>query len=355
MNFAQQQINFRRGTGAIPGVFETVYDVTIPEITISGSPAAIAYSDEVWVRVKFPDGFSGTPVNMKTWKNSGQLHPDYKINCGFNAAYIEPASGGAAQSSIATDEIIAKLESAYASGYTGPAWDSSGKFIGYIVFQMEASAAAAAFNSSDKKRPLIITAAFDRGDIAIVEKDYLKGLIKDFAILSSWDMYFIDENGEEQLLGYMENAQGVNEAMDTAELLNGLPESVLHTSVIKVGAEITGKLQTFDPNIQAMIGHYNSSDEGETVRLTQTNTFKEIADYHFILRGFNVGGHLMEFHVPSGQIFRDGESSLGGTDYTTFGVRIKATAEENTGRTHYWDITKTPVQTIKLVLNYSGA
>jgi hypothetical protein len=104
-----------------------------------------------------------------------------------------------------------------------------------------------------------------------------------------------------------------------------------------------------------MIGHYGITDEGEVLRLTQTNSFKQIDEYHFILRGYTTGGHLVEFHIPAGQIYRNGESSLGGTDFTTFPVMIKANAQEYTGKTHYWDVSQRPVQTLKLVLNYAGA
>jgi len=353
-NFTQQSISFQKGTGAAPGVFSTVYKVDMP-ITLPGSPAAAAYSDEVWLRVKFPDNFSGTPSNMKIWKCGGQCFEDYQLNAGFQSSYSEPASGGASPSSYATSEIASKLETCQASGYTGPAWDSTDKFIGYIVLQMASASGAAAFDSDEKKKTLILKAAFDRGDVATITKDYLSGLVKDFAMLSAWDLYFIDSNGEEQFLGYIENSVGINEAMEIAELMNGLPQAVLHSSVTQVGAELTGSLQTYDPYIQNMIGHYQASTETEAIRLTQYNTFQTIDTFHFILRGFNVGGHLMEFHIPSGQIFRDGDTSLGGTDYNTFGFRIKALAEENTNRTHYWDISKTPVQTINLAVNYSGS
>lgn len=348
-NFVRQNITIYKNTGTSP-VVQTSGKVFSMPITLG---VGEVYSDELALSLQFPADFNGSPVAPKLWKCSGVLKNLYTLNAGNQSSYTQPVTGSA--SSIATAAIKSKLSDCYLPGYTAIPWEGTDKFIGYIYLQMKAADGAAAYDSDEMKRPLILNVLFERGDVNLMDGNIPVGKLSDLAMLSNWDLYYITDAGEEQLIGYIENSIGLSELMEKAELLTGMPQAVIHSTITRVGAEITGNLQTFDPAIQALLGNYRVQNQDKLVNLSQYNVFQSIPKRHFILRGQNVDGHLVEIHIPNGQLQRDGDVSLGGTEYNMFGFRITANADDDTGETHRWTITRAPVQVESLVIHYSGA
>lgn len=346
-NFDRQRTEIQEVSGAPPGAYSGIDILTMPPVTVD---VAVAQSLEKVVVVKLPAGFTGTPQLAKVWQSSGRLQPDYTLFCGYNASYVTPV---ATVSAIATTAVKKALADCLLAGYVGPAWQNTEKLIGWIYLQMSTAANAATFDSAEKKRPIILNLAFNNGNIPIADLDYGMGKNSAFAMLSQWDIYFV-EDGKEMIMGYVNNEFGISELIEEAELWSGLPQAMISSTVTKVGAELTGNFQTFDPFIQNMVGNYEGVTETEMIKLSKTNKFQAVPKRYFILRGQTADGFLLEVHIPNGQIYRDGDVSVGGTDYKEYGFKIKANADDITGTTHRFDMSRTPVQIATLPVQYSG-
>lgn len=347
-NFDKQLVEIQNVAGAAGSeVFAGVDLLTMPPVTVG---AGVAQSLEMVTVVKFPTDFAGTPTLAKVWQSSGRINTGYTLYTGYSASYVTPV---ATASTIAAAAIEKELEDVYAAGYTNPAWDSTDKLIGYIYMQMSTAAGAGAFDSAAKARPLVVSYAFNRGDIQIADVNFGKGKYSSFAMLSEWNLFLV-ENGQEMLMGYVNNAFGLDELTEEAELMAGLPQSLIHSTVTKVGADLTGNFITFDPFVQTKLGHYKTQTETQRIVMGSYNKNIEVPKEYFILRGQTGDGFLLEIHIPKGQIYRDGSFNVGGLEYGEFGFKIKANVDDLTGLTHKFVMSQTPVQIENILINYSG-